>query len=276
MAGVPVDAISTDDVLTLLKETAEEVINPRFRALEEGDVSSKTHPGDLVTVADQEAEAIITAALRDAYPDALVLGEEAYAEDAGLLEAFRGAEHAFTVDPVDGTRNFVHGSPDHAVMVGEVRDGEAVRAWIWQPQHRTAYVAERGAGLWRDGVRVAGLGPAPARPQEWDVRTSARRLVGAALGPVGPLALTWVSCGIDYPQLASGGCEALVYRGTMPWDHVPGALAVSEVGGFVGTTEGEAYAPASRPGGIVAAASAEVYEVLVPLVRDVEPFARPA
>lgn len=255
--------MDTDAVLTLLQETAEEVINPRFRALAEGDVSSKTHPGDLVTVADQEAEVIITAALRAAYPEALVLGEEAYAEDAGLLEQFRAADHAFTVDPVDGTRNFVHGSPDHAVMAAEVRHGETVRAWIWQPQHGTAYVAERGAGLWRNGTRVQPLAPAPEEPEQWDVRTSARRMIGSMLGPVGPLELTWISCGIDYPQLATGGCEALVYRGTMPWDHVPGSLLMSEVGGYVGTTEGEEYAPRGRPGGIVGASSERVFRTLL-------------
>lgn len=255
-------ALDTAAVLTLLQETAEEVIDPRFRALEEGDVSSKTHPGDLVTVADQEAEVIITAALRAAYPDALVLGEEAYAEDASLLESFRGADHAFTVDPVDGTRNFVHGSPDHAVMVAEVRGGQAVRAWIWQPQHRTAYVAERGAGLWRDGERVSRREPAE-RPEDWDLRVSRRQAVGTMLGPMGPLALTWVSCGIDYPKLATGECDALLYRGTMPWDHVPGSLMVREVGGLVGTDTGEPYAPTSRPRAVVGAADERVLRTVV-------------
>lgn len=257
-------ALDTDAVLTLLQETAEEVINPRFRALAEGDVSSKTHPGDLVTVADQEAEVIITRALRAAYSEALVLGEEAFAEDASLLDRFRAADHAFTVDPVDGTRNFVHGSPDHAVMAAEVRGGRTVRAWIWQPQHGTAWVAELGAGLWRDGTRVAPLPPAPTDPTAWDVRTSARSMIGARLGEVGPLELTWVSCGIDYPQLATGGCDALVYRGTHPWDHVPGALMLTEAGGVVGTVEGAPYGPGSVTAGIVAAADRYVLDTLLP------------
>ena len=255
--------LDTDAVLTLLQETAEEVIDPRFRALADEDVSSKTHPGDLVTVADREAEVIITAALRTAYPDALVLGEEAYADDAGLLEQFRAADHAFTVDPVDGTRNFVHGSADHAVMAAEVLRGETVRAWIWQPQHRQAYVAERGAGLWCNGSRVPDLDGAARAPGSWDVRTSARRMIGTMVGPVGPLELTWVSCGIDYPKLATGACDALVYRGTMPWDHVPGALMLTEVGGFVGTTEGGEYGPRTRPGGIVGAANEQVFRTLL-------------
>ena len=37
------------------------------------------------------------------------------------------------------------------VMVAEIRGGETVRSWIWQPQHRVAYVAERGVP--KRGVR---------------------------------------------------------------------------------------------------------------------------
>ena len=107
--------LSSDAVLDLLREVAAEVITPRFRSLTAGEVMEK-NPGDLVTVADREAEVLITARLNDAYPDAVVLGEEAFAADHSLMDRYLSAEHAFTVDPVDGTKNFVNGSPDHAVM----------------------------------------------------------------------------------------------------------------------------------------------------------------
>ena len=127
--------MDTDAVLRLVEEVAAEVVTPRFRALTEGQVHEKK-PGDLVTVADHEAEVLLTRGADAAYPDAVVLGEEAFAGDPALLDRYVAAEHAFTVDPVDGTKNFVHGSPDHAVMVSESRAGEVVRAWIYQPQHR--------------------------------------------------------------------------------------------------------------------------------------------
>ena len=74
--------MDTDEVLTLLREVADEVVNPRFRTLTDDQIAEK-NPGDLVTVADREAEVRITAALQAAYPDALVLGEEATAADDG-------------------------------------------------------------------------------------------------------------------------------------------------------------------------------------------------
>src|SRR4051794_7070081 len=165
--------LSTDAVLDLLREVAAEVITPRFRSLAAGEVMEK-NPGDLVTVADREAEVLITAALQAAYPDALILGEEATHADETLVDRYFAAEHAFSVDPVDGTKNFVKGSKDHAVMASEVRGGEVVRAWIWQPQHATAYVAERGAGAYRDGEPIV-------RPPAGDALrgvTSRRRWIG--------------------------------------------------------------------------------------------------
>ena len=63
-------------MLALLQDVAAEVIDPRFRDLADEEIAEK-NPGDLVTIADREAEVRITEALTRAYPDAVVLGEEA-------------------------------------------------------------------------------------------------------------------------------------------------------------------------------------------------------
>jgi fructose-1,6-bisphosphatase/inositol monophosphatase family enzyme len=254
--------VDTDDVLTLLVEVAEEVVNPRFRDLASSQVAEK-QPGDLVTVADHESEERITSALRRAWPDALVLGEEDASADPSLLERFRGADHAFTVDPVDGTRNFVHGSPDHAMMVAELRGGEVVRSWIWQPQHQLAYVAERGAGAWRNGERLV------RPPQHGELRgvTSRRSWIGRALGTLRALELTWVCCGVDYPKLVEGAADYALFRNTKPWDHAPGSLLLTEAGGHVGTVDGEPYVPqAPPPRGLVAAGDRATYDLVRGLV----------
>ena len=78
--------LSTDDVLELMQSVAAEVITPRFRSLSDAQIDEK-RPGDLVTVADHEAEELITRALLEAYPDAVVLGEEAYATAPELMRA---------------------------------------------------------------------------------------------------------------------------------------------------------------------------------------------
>ncbi|WP_139978177.1 inositol monophosphatase family protein [Nocardioides litoris] len=258
--------METDDISTLLRDVAAEVITPRFRSLDSGDVAEK-NPGDLVTVADREAEELVTAVLRRAHPDAVVLGEEATATDRALLGRYAAAEHAFTVDPVDGTKNFVHGSPDHAVMVAELVTGEVVRSWIWQPQHDAMYVAERGAGAFREhgGRRDRLVTQPPAGPPAgWDVRTSRRSSVGRPVGEVGALSLSWVACGVDYPRLVEGACDALLYKSTKPWDHAPGQLLLTEAGGVLRHLDGRGYDPrGTHDHWLVAAADAATYDVLV-------------
>ena len=257
--------MDTDAVLRLLQEVAEEVIVPRFRALADGEIREK-NPGDLVTVADHEAEVLIARQLHVAYPDAVILGEEDHSRDKSVLQAFAAAPHAFTVDPVDGTKNFVHGTPDHAVMVAELRDGAPVRGWIWQPQHRHAYVAERGGGAWRDGERIT-RPPAPTDPGRLRGVTSRRRFVGRRLAEELPaMELSWVSCGIDYPKLVEGEADYVVYGSVMPWDHAAGTLLVAEAGGHCGLWDGSDYRPSEVPKGLLAAADKATYELVQPLL----------
>lgn len=253
-------------MLALIQHVAEEVVVPRFRALDSDDVSEKG-PGDLVTVADHEAEELLIGALSAAYPSAVMLGEEATARDPALLDRFRAADHAFTIDPVDGTRNFVHGSPDHAVMVAEIRSGETVRSWIWQPQHRVAYVAEQGSGAWRDGERLT----RPPVGERLRGVTSRRSWIGRALGTLGALELTWVCCGIDYPKLVEGDADYAVYRRGKPWDHAPGSLLLREAGGHVGGFDGADYAPQDdEPAGLVAAVDQATYDLVHGLLPDLD------
>ncbi|MFI5250774.1 MAG: inositol monophosphatase family protein [Gemmatimonadales bacterium] len=183
------------------------------------------------------------------------MGEEAVSADNSALHAAREAEHWFTIDPVDGTRNFVHGSQDYAVMVAEMRRREVVRSWIWQPEHKLAYVAERGAGSWCGDRRLE----VPTRDTlDPRGRTSRRALIGTSLGELSPLELTWVCCGVDYPKLAENACDYLLYGGAMPWDHAPGSLLVAEAGGITTYDDGTAYDPTTTRSPLVAAGSAPI------------------
>lgn len=227
--------MQTEWVSQQLREVAERVILPRFGALAEGEVEEK-RPGDPVTIADREAELMLTTILEAADPGSLVVGEEGVFADPGRLDALVGAERAWVIDPVDGTRNFSRGSSDFAVMLAEVRAGVTVRGWIWQPVHQRMYVAERGGGVL--------CNDRPLQPH-----ASGRPVpLGASYVPIrseqcGELQVrrSWGSCGIDYPKLIDGEVDFLTYRSLFPWDHLPGALMVSEFGGRTASTDGVDY-----------------------------------
>lgn len=249
--------METDAVLDLMKQTAIDVITPRFRALAEGEVFTKDHPGDLVTVADREAEEVITAALRGAYPDAMILGEEAAAADPTLMAAFADADHAFTIDPIDGTYNFVQGVPDHAVMIAELRRGEVVRSWIWQPEHQLAFVAEKGAGSYRNGERLTALTPSDD-VADWRGISSQPQIRDGRFGDLAPIGKTWYCAGVDYSHIAAGDVDFIVFSHAKPWDHAPGQLLIGEVGGTIVRADGSLYQPAVPKPWLIGAAGPAV------------------
>lgn len=227
--------MQTDQVSDLIKEVAERVILPRFGALRSGEVLEKA-PGDIVTIADREAEAELSRSLRQGDSDAMVVGEEGVFCDPRVLEVLPTAAHAWVIDPVDGTRNFTKGLPDFAVMLAELRYGETVRGWIWQPMFDLMYVVEAGAGVTCNNVQL----PSPPQPRTVPLGATYLPVPGEDSAAV-KVIRSWGSCGIDYPKLITGEVDFLSYRAMFPWDHLAGGLMVTELGGRIATDSGEDY-----------------------------------
>lgn len=252
-------------VEALVREVSQSVIEPRFAALGEGDVEEKSL-GEIVTVADREAEALITTRLEAILPGVPVVGEEACAADPGRLTAL-DADRAWVVDPLDGTANFVAGSPDWAVMVALVANGEVAASWIWQPVARRMYVAERGGGAYCNGSVVhTGLRP-----------TDSKRLHGAVLsgfldaetaaavirnrGRFGGISSGRLCAGVEYPSLIEGLEDFVLFWRTLPWDHAPGVLLVEEAGGTARRPDGSGYSPTVDRVGLLVAADDTTWSI---------------
>ena len=239
-----------------MQSVAAEVITPRFRSLSDAQIDEK-RPGDLVTVADHEAEELLTAALLEAYPDAVVLGEEAYAEAPELIEQFRAADHGFTVDPVDGTKNFVNG------LQGPRRDDRRGARRRDDPRLDLAARARESRG-WPSSVAAydATGSRSVASPRATSRREpppSGRAGVASRSG-CPPLVGTWVCCGVDYPKLIEGEADYVLYGHTNPWDHLPGTLMVREAGGAAAHRDGRPYTARSGGAGLVVAADPATLE----------------
>lgn len=248
--------MDTAAVLDLMKETAAEVINPRFRALAETDVETKSHASDFVTVADKEAEVMLTQRLSAANPDAVVVGEEAIFAEPNLREKLNNADHAFIIDPIDGTANFVRGKDEHGIIIAETRGGVTTRGWIWQPRTGRAYVAERGAG-----VRMNDEPIVPDKPARLPLgATSKDALQGYdGGGRLSPTVHTKFACCFDYPAALHGEYDFIYYTSLMPWDHLAGALMLTENGGVSRTMDGLAYTVLSRSKGLLVAGDVLVW-----------------
>ena len=148
----------SDRVADYIRETAEADIMPRFRSLAAHEVTEKK-PGDVVTVADHDAEERLTRMLEGLTPGALVVGEEAAHSKPHLLDRLNEERGPlWIVDPVDGTANFAASRPVFAVMIAYVESGETRMGWIYDPVEEIMTEAELGAGAQRDGkpLRISG------------------------------------------------------------------------------------------------------------------------
>ena len=255
----------------ILRDAARREIMPRFRRLEDGAVRPKSGPLDLVTEADEAAERLITAGLRQAFPGCLVVGEEATEHDPALLPALGAADLAFVVDPVDGTSNFAWGMPLFGCMAAVVRRGEVVASVIHDPVVGACAMALRGEGAWSEEAdgRRHDLRVAPAVPltqmagaASWRFLPEPQRsLVGRNLVRVGA-SFVYRCAAHEYRLAAAGHCHYLLFGKLMPWDHAPGWLLHREAGGYSAMFDGSAYSPTVHSGGLLCAPDAESWQAL--------------
>lgn len=257
--------LSRQDVTTvaeILRAAARAEIMPRFRRLSPDAIRSKTSKLDLVTDADEAAEAMIASALRTRFPGCLVVGEEATAANPALPGALAAAPLAFTVDPIDGTANFAAGLPLFGVMAAMIEDGETKGAVILDPVVDSFSAAFLGQGAWEhaaDGtvtpLRAAGPAPLAAMmgPISWRFMDQARKT--GVLARLPRVATTWDHrCAAhEYRALAAGHAHFVVFNRLMPWDHLPGCLLHSEAGGYAAKFDGTPYRPGETEGGLICA-----------------------
>lgn len=235
-----------DSVTALLRRAATEIILPRFQKLARHQIREKG-PGDLVTIADTEAERLLTPLLAALVPGSVVVGEEAVAADRDVLQRLAGTAGVWLIDPVDGTFNFAHGDPNFAVIVAFVEHGHVRAGWIHEPVDGETVWAIAEQGAWRDHRRL--IVPEPPPPEKMVGIVSGRlpngrRARGALEAGGWPGRMGSIRCtGRTYAKLAAGEFHYAYFSRSMPWDHAAGWLIHREAGGYGAFLDGAGYSP---------------------------------
>lgn len=238
---------------------AGEVLLSYYGRAPEG-LDSKTSATDPVSDADREAERVILELLSAERP-----GDGLIAEEGSRIEGEDGRR--WIVDPLDGTVNFLYGLRAWGVSIA-LEDPEGLAAGVvFNPVSGECFAAERGKGATLSGRPI----------HVTDCRTLDRAMVGTGfsyeserraeqaeilvrlLPRIRDLRRAGAAA-LDLAYVAAGRTDAFYERGLMPWDEAAGRLLVHEAGGVTADLEGE-------PHGVVAAATPELLEELLPLVR---------
>lgn len=216
-------------------------------------VDTKSSKMDFVTDADILSQARIVEEIRQAYPDATIVGEEG---DERKSIPDRG--DSWVIDPIDGTTNFVHEIPLWTSTVAVVRGGETTAAVTVAPALDDVFRADADDVTRNDrsisasekaDVETFCVAPilryGPERDDEFGT------LMSELIDHFGDLR-RFGCAQLTLAMVAAGSMDAAVsgQPEPNPWDTVAGAYMVERAGGTVTDIHGNRWRPGRE--GIVA------------------------
>eukprot|EP01134_Creolimax_fragrantissima_P005909 CFRG5909T1 len=262
-------------------ETAEAVARDAGKLIKDAfdnqskSVMVKESSVDLVTITDQQCEALIKNALIEAYPDYKFIGEESTA--AGAVNIL--TDHpTWIVDPLDGTTNFVHRFPYVSVCIGLVINKQVVMGVVFAPILDEMYTAIRGQGATLNNVPLGvstcdtltnalvctEIGSNRDSPHIEIVRDNFYKMAVAPCHSVRSLG----AAAMNMCMVAKGAADAYYEFGIHAWDFCAPSIIVEEAGGYCCDTTGKSMDLMARK--IVAAATPTLANQLTELIMEIK------
>jgi myo-inositol-1(or 4)-monophosphatase len=235
---------------------------------------------DLVTEADTASEKVIVSALRAAFPDHHIHGEEG----GGYGPEPDQTPYHWWVDPLDGTTNFAHRFPVFSVSIA-LSDAHLnpILGVVYDPTRDETFKGIRGQGATLNGrpLRVSDVRDLSEAMvvtgfayDRWTAadnntelfghfvrRTQGTRRVGSAA--------------LDLSYVAAGRCDMYWEAGPKPWDVQAGLLLVLEAGGTVTDYEGK-ISPDGLSGTRIVASNGHIHEQALTVIRLRDQAPRPS
>jgi len=227
-----VGLVDFSELLEIAKRAASSAGAVHRRALDRHDVKAdiKSSDCDLVTDVDRESEAELVRVIRAARPNDEIIGEE-----GTTLRGDSGVR--WILDPLDGTTNFVHGYPMHAVAVGVEVNGENVVGVVHDTFSNRVYAGVVGGGATCDDRPIGVRGETDLKhaligtgflPNE-EVRRAQAELLRHVLPRVRDVRRSGCPS-LDICSVAAGALDGFYECGLGPWD-IAAASAIAKAAG---------------------------------------------
>jgi len=241
---VPIDASLLLDIMTQAALEAGRVSHSYYRGSIAVSYKADASP---VTEADEASEAVILERLAAATPDLPIVAEERVARG----EVPATGRRFWLVDPLDGTKEFLHGRGDFTVNIALIEDGLPRLGVVYAPARSEIYIGDVSASRAARAVQPPGSHDPPAFESVRARQVPASGMTAVAsrshATPETTEYLTshdvrqTVSVGssLKFCLLACGDADLYPRFGpTMEWDTAAGHAVLVAAGGSVLTTDG--------------------------------------
>jgi histidinol phosphatase-like enzyme (inositol monophosphatase family) len=198
-----------------------------------------------VTIADRAAEELLRERISERFPEDGIIGEE-----FGAASGTSGFD--WTLDPIDGTKSFIHGVPLYTTLVAVLHDDRPCLGVIHAPALSETVYAAKGGDCWYVGP----TGGQPQRMRVSSVKTLDDSLlltseiegfrehpradamdVFMRLQRSARVARTWGD-GYGYLMVATGRAEVMIDPIMNLWDAAPLQTIIEEAGGHFSDWQG--------------------------------------
>lgn len=201
-----------------------------------------------VTAADRGAEELLRQRIGERFPDDAIVGEE-----LGTKAGSSG--YQWVVDPIDGTKSFVHGVPLYTTLLAVLAKDEPQLGVIYAPACGEMVYAARGGGCWYVDTKAASA-PVATRVSSVE-RLSESLLLTSEIASFtacrekdalpaylelqrqARLARTWGD-GYGYLMVATGRAEVMIDPAMKLWDAASLQPIIEEAGGRFTDWQGRA------------------------------------
>jgi myo-inositol-1(or 4)-monophosphatase len=228
----------------MLKVTSV-LVREKYLQRSQIEVGTKSEANDLVTEVDLVVQDYIVEQIAHLFPDDIIAAEE-----RGLANIPQDPDaRCWVIDPIDGTQNLVRGLfPAFGISVAFAQGGRPVAGGVAVPMSREIFLAERGAGAWRDGktLRVSEVASVAVSRVEIDFsgRSQRSEILERTSNVIRNAGQIRCNCAtvVALCSIAAAEMEGFVHAGLNPWDYAAGQVIVEEAGGKATRLDGSPLA----------------------------------
>ena len=228
--------IDNNIIKDILFNISKEIILPKFKRLKDDDIKFK-NDGSIVTTIDIKVENKLKIDLLKLLPDSLFVGEESFSHNNKIINKYKENKFCWTVDPIDGTSNFVKGEEKFAIMIALTFRDAIIQSWIYKPITEEFSFAQLGDGAFIDGLRILNkdecsipnsIGSISSKywTENLDKKLNGIKNQFNNINSYGCI-------GFEYIDIVKGFRNFTILSKLSPWDHLPGILLVQESGGHI-------------------------------------------